>query len=45
MQELGVSRGTVRQAYRYLAKQGWAVVVSGKGAFVAHPLPAGRPEI
>jgi DNA-binding GntR family transcriptional regulator len=45
MQELGVSRGTVRQAYRYLAKQGWAVVVSGKGAFAADPLPPGKPEI
>jgi DNA-binding GntR family transcriptional regulator len=45
MQELGVSRGTVRQAYRFLASQGWAVVVSGKGAFAADPLPPGRPQI
>jgi DNA-binding GntR family transcriptional regulator len=38
-QELGVSRGTVRQAYRYLGEQGLAVVVSGKGAYAADPLP------
>ena len=44
-QELGVSRGTVRHAYRYLADQGWVVVVSGKGAFAASPLPPGRPEV
>lgn len=44
-QELGVSRGTVRHAYRYLADQGWVVVVSGKGAFAASPLPEGRPEV
>jgi len=45
MQELGVSRGTVRQAYRFLAKEGWAVIVSGKGAFAADPLPPGKPQI
>jgi DNA-binding GntR family transcriptional regulator len=39
MQELGISRGTVRQAYRWLASQGWVVIVSGKGAFAASPLP------
>jgi GntR family transcriptional regulator len=44
-QELGVSRGTVRHAYRFLADQGWVVVVSGKGAFAANPLPPGRPEV
>jgi DNA-binding GntR family transcriptional regulator len=44
-QELGVSRGTVRHAYRFLADQGWVVIVSGKGAFAANPLPQGRPEV
>jgi DNA-binding GntR family transcriptional regulator len=44
-QELGVSRGTVRHAYRYLVDQGWVVVVSGKGAFAASPLPEGRPQV
>ena len=44
-QELGVSRGTVRHAYRHLADQGWVEVVSGKGAFAASPLPPGKPEI
>jgi DNA-binding GntR family transcriptional regulator len=44
-QELGVSRGTVRHAYRFLADQGWVVVVSGKGAFAANPLPKGRPQV
>lgn len=43
MQELGVARGTVRQAYRWLASQGWAVIVSGKGAFAPDPLPPGEP--
>jgi DNA-binding GntR family transcriptional regulator len=43
-QELGVSRGTVRHAYRFLAEQGWVVIVSGKGAFAASPLPPGRPQ-
>ena len=44
-QELGVSRGTVRHAYRFLADQGWVVIVSGKGAFAASPLPEGKPQI
>lgn len=44
-QELGVSRGSVRQAYRHLADQGWVIIVSGKGAFVADPLPEGRPQV
>jgi DNA-binding GntR family transcriptional regulator len=44
-QELGVSRGTVRHAYRFLADQGWVVIVSGKGAFAASPLPEGRPKV
>jgi DNA-binding GntR family transcriptional regulator len=44
-QELGVSRGSVRHAYRFLADQGWVVIVSGKGAFAASPLPQGRPEV
>ena len=44
-QELGVSRGTVRHAYRFLADQGWVVIVSGKGAFAAEPLPRGKPEV
>jgi len=44
-QELGVSRGTVRHAYRFLADQGWVVIVSGKGAFAASPLPEGRPQV
>jgi len=44
-QELGVSRGTVRHAYRFLADQGWVVIVSGKGAFAASPLPPGRPQV
>jgi DNA-binding GntR family transcriptional regulator len=44
-QELGVSRGTVRHAYRFLADQGWVVIVSGKGAFAANPLPEGRPQV
>jgi DNA-binding GntR family transcriptional regulator len=44
-QELGVSRGSVRHAYRHLADQGWVVIVSGKGAFAADPLPEGRPQV
>lgn len=44
-QELGVSRGTVRHAYRHLAEQGWVIIVSGKGAFAADPLPEGRPQV
>ncbi len=44
-QELGVSRGTVRHAYRHLADQGWVVIVSGKGAFAADPLPEGSPQV
>jgi DNA-binding GntR family transcriptional regulator len=44
-QELGVSRGTVRHAYRHLADQGWVVIVSGKGAFAASPLPEGKPQV
>ncbi len=44
-QELGVSRGTIRHAYRHLADQGWVVIVSGKGAFAASPLPEGRPQV
>lgn len=45
MQELGVSRGTVRHAYRYLAEQGWAVIVAGKGIYAPDPLPPGAPEV
>jgi DNA-binding GntR family transcriptional regulator len=41
-QELGVS---IRHAYRFLADQGWVIVVSGKGAFAANPLPKGRPQV
>jgi DNA-binding GntR family transcriptional regulator len=44
-QELGVSRGSVRHAYRHLADQGWVIIVSGKGAFAADPLPEGRPQV
>ena len=44
-QEFGVSRGTVSHAYRYLADQGWVVIVSGKGAFATSPLPEGRPQV
>ena len=38
-QELGVARDTVRQAYRHLVEQGLVVVVPGKGAYAADPLP------
>lgn len=44
-QELGVSRGSVRHAYRFLASQGWAVIVAGKGVYAPDPLPRGRPEV
>jgi DNA-binding GntR family transcriptional regulator len=44
-QELGVSRGTIRHAYRHLADQGWIVIVNGKGAFTASPLPEGKPQV
>jgi DNA-binding GntR family transcriptional regulator len=38
-QELGVSRGSVRHAYRYLADAGLVVIVAGKGIYAADPLP------
>jgi len=44
-QELGVSRGSVRHAYRHLAAQGWVVIVAGKGAYAPDPLPRGRPAV
>ncbi|HUZ56434.1 MAG TPA: winged helix-turn-helix domain-containing protein [Streptosporangiaceae bacterium] len=44
-QELGVSRGTVRHAYRHLASQGWVVIVAGKGIYAADPLPRGTPDV
>ena len=44
-QELGVSRGSVRHAYRFLASQGWAVIVAGKGVYAPDPLPPGSPNV
>src|SRR5260370_39004366 len=43
-QELGGSRGTVRHAYRFLADQGWVVIVTGQRAAAANSRPEGSPQ-
>ena len=44
-QALGVSRGTVREAFRYLQAKGVVGLQVGKGAFVAAPKPVENPEV
>jgi DNA-binding GntR family transcriptional regulator len=36
--QYGVSRDVIRRAKEALAKEGWLVVLQGRGTFVAHPV-------
>ena len=43
-QALGVSRGTIREAFRYLQAKGVVELITGKGAFVAAQRNLENPE-
>jgi DNA-binding GntR family transcriptional regulator len=36
-EQYGVSRDVIRRAKEQLAKEGWLIVLQGRGTFVAHP--------